>query len=300
MNTTARILTAATLAVLTGSALAAQPARESGRERPADDRTVLRGPDAGLPDRGGRAERAAEQARAAANPGFQMIAMALRGLERSDDETLRLTDTQKEQIRAITAEHREAMRKFMEEHKDEIAKLRAAAGEDRPARFADRPGAAPRDGGDGAEEGEDARLQRVRDRRPADGADRPRRPIDAPPPRDGMDDEMDDAPADRMPPEQRLEARAKLRAFMADAPHEQEAKRKLMDVLTQPQKDRVTEIMKAQAERLRDRARGDAPANRPGRDARPTEVKPDGAPAERVRPAEGDRPARRPRPGSDG
>lgn len=291
MKTTFRITTAAALAVLTGSAFGMQPASESGRERPARDRTVLRGPDdAGRPDRGDRPAdrpgRNAEAARPAGEPGFQMIAMALRGLQRSDDETLRLTDDQTAQIRAITAEHREAMQQFVEEHKDEIAKIRAVAGEDRPARFGQRPDAAP------AEDGAD-RPQRPNARR---AGDRPQRPADAP----GMDDEMGDAPAPQgeFTPEQRAEAREKLRAMMEAAPHEKEAKKKLMAVLTEPQQARVKEIIEAQAERVRERAQGDRPGVRPQRDARPTEVAPDAAPADRARP--GDRPVRRQRPGADG
>lgn len=310
MKTSSRIITAATIAVLTGSAFGMQPAKESGRERPARDRTVLRGPDdAGRPDRGDRPadrpERAAEQARAAANPGFQMISMALRGLQRSDDTTLHLTDDQTAQIRIITAEHREAMQKFMEEHKEEIAKIRAVAGEDRPARFGQRPDAAP------GEDGADRPLRpgaRPGDRsgdRPGarPGADRPQRPADAP----GMDDM--DAPAgvdNEFTPEQRAEAREKLRAMMEAAPHEKEAKRKLMAVLTKPQQARVKEIIQAQADRIRERAQGDMPGARQRRDARPTEVAPDAAPADGARPGNrpgnrsGDRPIRRQRPGADG
>jgi Spy/CpxP family protein refolding chaperone len=301
MKTSSRITTAAALAVLTGSAFGMQPAKESGRERPARDRTVLRGPDdAGRPDRGDRPAdrpgRNAEAARPAGEPGFQMIAMAIRGLQRSDDETLRLTEDQTAQIRAISVEYREATQKFMEENKDEIAKIRAVAGENRGERANDRPGVRP-----GDRPGQNKETADRPGARPTPGegnTDRSRRPGSRT--TTEMEVETDAAPSDgqQYTPEQRAEAREKLRAMMEAAPHEKQAKQKLMAVLTEPQQARVKEIIKAQAERVRERAQGDRPGIRPQRDARPTEVAPDAAPADRARP--GDRPVRRQRPGADG
>jgi hypothetical protein len=273
-----RIITLAALALLAGAAAAHQD--QGGASEPparrADDPTLLRGPrvnNAERPDRGQHArERArdrdgqamddAEAPRPVAMP-FQAYLAALRSLQRGEDQSLRLTPEQAEQMRAIAAEHREAMQAFMEEHRAEIDELRAVIGENR-VRRADQANAPRSDQDAKAANAEDTRPIRARntERRRVSPQDANTEPTDTMQPAD----QPASAPG-RHSPEDRAAAREKLRELMASGVQEQRSRNRLLAVLTDAQRERVEAAVKAQAERVHDARAGDRA--RPGAARRP-------------------------------
>jgi hypothetical protein len=292
MQHTTRFLTAAAVALITGSALAVQPQTENA---------PLRGPkvqDAGKPDRSAQpADEMAAQKKI--EMPFMAYVAALRTLQRGEDESLRMTPEQAEQIRAINQEHRAANEQYMEEHREELAKLRAASGERGPmdpdARPAQRRQGQGQGQGQGEGQGQDgaerpaARPQERPARNQEGGADRPQRN------RDGMQPENADAP--RPSPEERAKAAERMREIMLNAPGDAESKKKLMNVLTKPQIERIEVAIEAQRQRIRE---GRPPiADQPQRPAGQEGRRPANPDAQRPGQT-GERPASRPaREGGD-
>lgn len=289
MLLTTRFLSAATLALITGTVATAQP---GDREAP------LRGPqirDAGQPDTG-RPARPAQGDEAAKRPvemPFQAYIAALRSLERGEDESLRLTPDQASEIRELNQAHRESMREFMAEHEETIRELRQIAMDPQALNRMrnqrnERPGA-PDAADDGMNDGEDTaeRPQQMRQRpQRAPGGERTREQVrEQAGERDGM--EPVEAAASEHSPEDRAAAREKLRALMLSAPQDKESKKSLFGILTQPQRERIEAAVQAQHNRVAPGARPDQP-----RMIRPGAPAGENTPA-RVRPDRGtDRPAR--------
>lgn len=288
------MIAAATLLLAAGSALAHQPQRERQQAREAE-RTVLRGPqvdaqtqDAGRPDKEGDE---AMSPRRVELP-FSVYVAHLRSLERGEDESLRLSPEQAQQVRTLAQEHREAIREFMEEHRETIRELRQISGERAEGWQNQRPNQ------------ERPNQNRPNQRRDADNENRPQRDADRPQrvrDREQTRDTMQ--PADReqrrqagetYTPEQRAEARDKLHALMASAPGDKAMREKLMGVLTDAQRERVEAAIAARI-RMQQAGEGEGrPDARPGQRpaARPGQ-RPDAQPAQR--PAQRER-----RPGRDG
>lgn len=286
MQHTTRFLTAAALALITGSALAVQPQRENA---------PLRGPkvqDAGQPNR--TAQPADEMtAQKKVDMPFMAYVAALRSLQRGEDESLRMTPQQTEQVRTINQEHRAANEQYMEEHREEITNLRTAAGERAPADPDDRPAQRRQGQGEGQGQGQDgAERPATRPQRNQEGGqDRPQRERN----RDGMQPENADAP--RLTPEERAKAAERLREIMVSAPADAESKKKLMNVLTKEQIERVEVAIEAQRQRIREGR--PAEVDRPQRPAGQEGRRPGNPDAQRPGQT-GERPARRPgRQGGD-
>lgn len=266
MQNTTRILTAAAIALVTGSAIAQT------------QNAPLRGPtvrDAGKPDSAQPTE-AADQKKI--ELPFASYALAVRALQRSEDEALRLTPEQAELVRAISQQHREAMREYLDEHKEEIAQLREISGEREPGQREGRPGQRPREDGarpDGAERREQVR-ERVQERREQN--------------RDTMHPEDGDRP--QYTPEERAKAAQRLRELLTAAPADKLSKEKLQAVLTKEQQARVEVAIEAQRQRIRE-GRPLAPEGREGRSERQPGG-PEGRGERQPGGPEGERPARRP------
>jgi hypothetical protein len=269
MQHTTRFLTTAALVLITGSALAVQPQTEDA---------PLRGPqvrDAGKPDQTAQpADEMAAQKKI--ELPFMAYAAALRSLQRGEDESLRLTAEQTEQVRTISQEHREAMRAYMEEHQEEIAQLRVISGEPGPGMDREaRPGQRPQ--GEEGDNPERPRREQVRERV------QERRDQN----RDGMQPEEGDRP--RHSPEERAKAAERLRELMTAAPADAESKKKLMGVLTKEQQERVEAAVEAQRQRIREGRPAGPEGRRPGN---PDAARPASA-------GEGERPVRRPARGDE-
>lgn len=295
MRHSTRFLSAAALALITGSALAVQPQTENA---------PLRGPqvrDAGRPDRGQPAD---EMAQKQIELPFQAYVAALRSLQRGEDESLRLTAEQAQQIRQINQAHREATREFMEQHREEIQNLRRVSGEREPMAPDARPGQRPQteDGADRPRRQMDRPQQREQNREGAregareggregareGGRENARPGAGEGQTRDGMQPERGNP---QHTPEERAKAAERLRELMLTAPQDKESKKQLMGVLTKAQQERVEAAIEAQRQRIRE-GRPPAAEDRPGvREGQPQRGNPDG----RARPgAEGERPQRRP------
>lgn len=160
--------------------------------------------------------------------------------ETPDD--LRLTDDQREQIRAIADEFRDQMREFREQHKDEFEKLRDAAG---------RPERGPREGrGQRGGPDRDDRAPRDRDdndmRAGPQNADAQRDDNAPPPPRQregrrgpGPRPERDEPSADQKA------ARQQLRDLMSKGPKIEDFQARLWDVLTPAQRELANQRLEA-------------------------------------------------------
>ncbi len=268
MRNTTRILTAATLAMMTGSALAQTQTQNAPLSGP-------RVQDAGKPDAAKPGEAAAQKK---IELPFAAYTLALRSLQRGDDETLRLTPEQAQRVRTINQEHQEAMRPYLEEHREEIAELSRVSGEripglegpEREGRQPQRPredGARPRPGE--RPDADPARREQVRERM------QERREQN----RDTMHPEETDRA--RPSPEERAKAAERLRELLTAAPADKQSKEKLRAVLTKEQQARVEAAIEAQRQRIRE-----------GRPAGPGG--PEGRGERRPGGPEGERPARRP------
>jgi hypothetical protein len=164
--------------------------------------------------------------------------------ETPDD--LRLTDDQREQIRAIADEFRDQMREFREQHKDEFEKLRGAG----------RPDRGPREGR-GQRRGPDRDDRAPRDRDDNDMRAGPRnagpqnadaqRDDNAPPPPRQRGERPGPGPRgerDEASPDQKA-ARQQMRDLMSKGPKIEDFQARLWDVLTPAQRELANQRLEA-------------------------------------------------------
>ncbi len=222
----------------------------AGPDGTADEKQVLRGPDVRQSTDNGQsfdrkqrnAKKAGEQnsQRAAARPGMELRSMiaAMRTLKKAEGD-LALTEEQDEQIRAIVKEQRQAMKAFMEEHREELEALRP---EGANRRGGGQQGDPMIDGMDPMEEMMGDEPERRRGERGDKGEDGDR----------GNRAARGDR-GQRPDPEARKAAAEKIKAIMKDAPADGEARKAIMGVLTEGQREMVTKTMKEQRERVENR-----------------------------------------------
>lgn len=266
------IISAAALTLVSGTALA-QPAK---RQQKQDDNTVLRGPDVkrgpaqGDRPQDGRRDGRRDGQRPQVGPEgaggeqspFLAHMLAIRSLERSSDSSLKLSEEQKTELKAIAEERRIDLEGFMEAHRDELKALRDKAGV--PERG--EPGE-PGQRARRQRDGEGPRGDRAGDRGPGrDGGGAPPDDMDGP-----MDDEMmdpmsdgpdgrggpggpegrpgPDGPRERPTPEQ-MEARKQLRDMMASAVDDTGYVARVNEVLTDAQRKQVEATIAKGRERI--------------------------------------------------
>ncbi|MBL4591025.1 MAG: hypothetical protein JKY96_03595 [Phycisphaerales bacterium] len=217
----------------------------AGPDNKQDDKQTLRGPrvqqNTDQDQQGEKNERrvkkeSKQRDQRAARPGAEMRVMiaAMRALKKAEGD-LALSDEQEEQIKAIVKEHREAMKAFMEEHREELQAIRPEGAPERGQR-GDRAGRQDRDDHEGMMDDSDG-MHDMDGEKP----DRSRR-------RGGAD-----AKRDRPNPEARRAAMEKVKEIMKDAPNDGQARKKIMALLSDGQRDLVKKTMRKQRQRIEGR-----------------------------------------------